>query len=211
MASSDRRFGRSAHRLIALRKAAPRARGFAFGLALVVSVSCKSEKPKETIELVVPDGSGRTLELAPRSAFAEYVELPDSANELRVTLASHEVSCERYVAPGPDDTVVVVTLRLPSGQKPHPGSFASTPPLAEDAGASIGRPFAVPVVRRGEKAYPLAPGGTLELTSVDLGNNGSVRGALAFEFPGDGTRPASSAKGKFSARLCRSDEAPVAR
>ena len=182
----------------------------ALGLTLAVVLSCKSQKPKDSIELVIPDGSGRTVELVPRSAFAEYVELPDSANELRVTLASHEVSCERYVAPGPDDTTVVVTLRLPSGQKPRPGSFASTPPL-EDAGPTVGRPYAVPVVRRGERPYPLTPGGTLELTSVELGNNGSIRGALAFEFPGDGTRPASSAKGKFTARLCRSDEAPAAR
>jgi hypothetical protein len=200
--------------LIAWKKTARRTPGFAFAIALLVSVACKGEKPKDSIELVVPDGSGRTLDLAPRSAFAEYVELPDSGNELRLTLASHEVSCERYVAPGPDDTVVVVTLRLPSGQKPRPGSFASTPPLAEDAGtsaATVARSYAAPVVRRGGKAYPLAPGGTLELSFVELGANGGVRGALAFEFPGDGTRAASSVKGKFSARLCRSDEAPVAR
>jgi hypothetical protein len=190
---------------------ARRAPGLALGFALLVAVACKSEKPKDSIELVVPDGSGRTLELAPRSAFAEYIELPDSVSELRVTLASHEVSCERYVAPGPDDTVVVVTLRLPSGQKPHPGSFATTPPLAEDGGVSVPRPYAASVIRRGERAYPLSPGGTLELSFVELGANGSTRGALALEFPGDGTRPASSAKGKFSARLCRSDEAPVAR
>jgi hypothetical protein len=107
--------------------------------------------------------------------------------------------------------VVVVTLKLPPSQKPRPGSFPGVPPLAEDAGASVGRAYAVPVVRRGQRAYPLSPGGTLELASVELGTSGSVKGALAFEFPGDGTRPASSAKGKFSARLCRSDEAPIAR
>ena len=186
--------------------------GLVLGTAMSPAVvACKDDKPKDTIELVVPDGSGRTLDLAPRSAFAEYVEIPDSANELRVTFASHEVSCERYVAPGPDDTVVVVTLKLPPGLKPRPGSFPTTPPLAEDAGTAVARAYAVPVVRRGERAYPLSPGGTFELASVELGKSGGVKGALAFEFPGDGTRPASSAKGKFSARLCRSDEAPIAR
>jgi hypothetical protein len=192
-------------------RAFDRAPALAFGVALGALVACKGEKPKEAIELVVPDGSGRTVELAPRSAFVEYVEVPDTANELRLTLASHEVSCERYVAPGPDDTVVVVTLKLPPSQKPRPGSFAGTPPLAEDGGTGVGRAYAVPVVRRGERAYPLPPGGTLELAVVDLGKTGVVKGTLAFEFPGDGTRPASSAKGKFSARVCRSEEAPITR
>jgi hypothetical protein len=174
-------------------------------------VACRADKPKNVIELVVPDGSGRTVELTPRSAFAEYVEVPESANELRVTLASHEVSCERYVAPGADDTVLVVTLKLPPGEKPRPGSFASTRPLSEDAGSPVGRAYAVPVVRRGARGYALPPGGTLELEVVEFGRSGVIKGAVAFEFPGDGTRPASSAKGKFSARLCRHDEAPITR
>jgi hypothetical protein len=180
-------------------------------LALVtLAVACRADNPKSTLELVVPDGSGRTFELAPRSAFAEYVEVPDIANELRVTLASHDVSCERYVKPGPGDTVVVVTLKLPPSEKPRPGSFASTPPLVADAGASkVGRAYAVSVIRRAERGYALPPGGTLELAQVDLGKSGVVAGSLAFEFPGDAVRPASSAKGKFRARICRSEEAPA--
>jgi hypothetical protein len=189
-----------------------RALGLFATLALAALVSCKGDRPKDVIELVVPDGSGRTVELAPRSAFAEYVEVPGSSNELRVTLSTHEVSCERYVAPGADDLVLVVTLKLPPTEKPRPGSFASTPPLADDAGVpAVARAHAVPVIRRGERGYALPPGGTLELTSVDLGRSGAVSGSLAFEFPGDGAHPASSAKGKFTARLCRSDEAPLGR
>ena len=181
--------------------------------ALVALVcACRGERHKDTLELVVPDGTGRTLELLPSSAFAEYVEVPDAANELRVTLASYDVSCERYVKPGPDDTVVVVTLKLPPSEKPRPGSFASTPPLSADAGSTgVARAYAVPVIRRAERGYALPPGGTLELSRVDLGKTGAVAGALAFEFPGDATRPASSAKGKFTARMCRSEEAPVTR
>jgi hypothetical protein len=128
-----------------------------------------------------------------------------------VTLASYDVSCERYVAPGADDTVLVVTLKLPPGEKPRPGSFASTRPLSEDGGSPLGRAYAVPVIRRGARGYALSPGGTLELELVEFGRSGVVKGAVAFEFPGDGTRPASSAKGKFSARLCRHDEAPIVR
>jgi hypothetical protein len=180
-------------------------------LALGLTAACRGDQPKESIELVVPDGSGRTYELVPRSAFAEYVEVPEVTNELRVTLATHDVSCERYVAPGPDDTVLVVTLRMPPNDKPRPGSFATTPPLADDAGANaVSRAYAVPLIRRKERGYALPAGGSMELSLVDLGRSGRVSGSLAFEFPGDATRPASSAKGKFTARLCRSEEAPVA-
>jgi hypothetical protein len=181
-------------------------------LTAAALIGCRGEKPKAAIELVVPDGSGHTMGLTPRSAFAEYVEVPDSANELRITLATHDVSCERYVAPGENDTVVVVTLKTPPTEKPRAGSFASTPPLPGDAGSNaLGRAYAVPVIRRGQRGYALSPGGTLELELVDLGRSGVVKGRLAFEYPGDGTHPASSAKGKFTARLCRSDEAPVLR
>ena len=160
----------------------------------------------------MPDGSGRTLELVPRSAYAEYVEVPDAANELRVTLATHDVSCERYVAPGADDNVLVVTLKMPPSEKPHTGSYVSTPPLPGDGGAAaVARAYAVTVVRRGERGFTLPPGGTLELTEVDLGPTGRVAGVLALEFPGDAVRPASSAKGKFVARVCRSDQAPLGR
>ncbi|HEX6766885.1 MAG TPA: hypothetical protein VF103_15425 [Polyangiaceae bacterium] len=175
-------------------------------------VSCRNDRPKDVIEVVVPDGTGRTLELLPRSAFVEYVEVPDETNELRVTLASHEVSCERYVAPGPDDTVLVVTLKMPPSEKPHAGSYPTTPPLPSDAGTeAVSRAYAVPMIRRGQRGFALPPGGTFELGVVDLGKSGVVSGSVAFEFPGDGTRPASSAKGKFTARLCRSDQAPVLR
>ncbi|HVR21029.1 MAG TPA: hypothetical protein VMS65_15060 [Polyangiaceae bacterium] len=186
--------------------------GWCAALAFGLTAACRGDQPKESIELVVPDGSGRTYELVPRSAFAEYVEVPDVTNELRVTFATHDVSCERYVAPGPDDTVLVVTLRMPPNDKPRPGSFATTPPLADDAGAkAVPRAYAVPVIRRKDRGYSLPPGGSMELSLVDLGRAGRVSGSLAFEFPGDATRPASSAKGKFTARLCRSEEAPGTR
>jgi hypothetical protein len=184
----------------------------AAALSLALGGACRSERQRDVLELVLPDGSGRTLSLAPRSAFAEYVEVPDATNELRITLATHDVSCERYVEPGPDDTVLVVTLKMPPTEKPRAGSFASTPPLPGDAGTNaVSRAYAVPVIRRKERGYALPPGGSMELSFVDLGRTGAVAGAFAFEFPGDGTRPASSVKGKFSARLCRSEEAPVTR
>ena len=40
------------------------------------------------------------------------------------------------------------------------------------------------------------------LAIVDLAPTGSVSGVLSLEFPGDGTRPASGAHGKFDARMC---------
>ncbi|HEY3495237.1 MAG TPA: hypothetical protein VGK73_11150, partial [Polyangiaceae bacterium] len=72
---------------------------------------------------MLPDGGGRRTPFTVRSAFAEYVELGALRRELRVTLASYVVSCERYVAPGPDDLLLVVTVTLPAADTPKPGSI----------------------------------------------------------------------------------------
>ena len=129
--------------------------GAAALLALASSVACRGERHVDAIELVVPDGSGRTLELVPRAAFAEYVEVPDAANELRVTLATFDVSCERYVAAGAEDSMLILTLKMPPSEKPHTGSYPSTPPLPVDGGTdSVGRAYAVTVVRRGGSFTP---------------------------------------------------------
>lgn len=176
---------------------------------LCASLGCRGGSRGDALELLLPDGSGRTSGVVPRSTYAEYVEIPDALNELRLTFATHDVSCEKYVAPGPEDVLIVITLRLPPGEKPRPGGYGSTPALKDDGGASSpSRAFAQPVVRRGSRAHVLPPGGTLELSSVDFAPTGAVRGSLAFEFAGDGTRPASALRGKFAARICRNDPDP---
>ena len=153
------------------------------------------------MDLVLPEGVGRRAELKPRSAFAEYVELPELRRELRITLASYPLSCDRYVAPGPDDLLFVLTLSTPPREALVPTSIPFGVAPASDAGANA-RVGAFAVARQGERGFDFPSGGTVELRSVDLTPTGSVSGVLSLEFPGDGTRPASGAHGKFDARMC---------
>ena len=61
------------------------------GLLAFITLGC--DKPAElgVIELTLPEDQGKRVELGVRSSFAEYVELPDRRNELRITLTSYEV------------------------------------------------------------------------------------------------------------------------
>jgi hypothetical protein len=173
-------------------------------LILCLALACRSDPAPANLDLVLPEGNGRRTSLAVRSAFAEYAELGELGRELRITLASYALSCERYVAPGPDDLLLVVTLTLPATETLRPGSVPALGPEAGGApGARPTRPSALPVVRHGERSYVFPPGGSVELTELDLSPTGRVRGVLSLEFAGDGTRPAAGARGKFDARICR--------
>jgi hypothetical protein len=153
---------------------------------------------------VLPEGVGRRVELAPRSAFAEYVELPELRRELRITLASYELGCERYVPPGANDLLFVLTITTPEKEPIGPGTVPFGGAPSPDAGV-LTRKTAFAVARQGERGFDFPSGGTVELANVDLSASGRVNGVLALEFPGDGTRPAAGAHGKFEARMCRGE------
>jgi hypothetical protein len=210
------------------------------GLLTFITLGC--DKPAEigVLELTLPEDQGKRTELVLRSGFAEYVELPDLRNELRIMLASDETFCDPYRAPGPNDTRVTLTISTPPDVRPARGQFPwrglaaaaepaptldtppgavtglapaidQPPPVASaeaptPAGAAV-RPEAMPVIRRGGRAYLFEPGGGLELREVDLSPNGRIVGLLGFEFPGDQKRTRTSLSGKFSARVCRSSVA----
>jgi hypothetical protein len=172
----------------------------AASIALALS-ACHGEDSGANIDLVLPEGVGRRVELKPRSAFAEYVELPELRRELRVTLASYPLSCDGYVAPGPEDLLFVLTLVGPPRETFVPGTIPlGTVPPAD--GGALERTTAFAVARQGERGFDFPNGGTVELRSVELSPTGSVGGVLSLEFPGDGSRPASGAHGKFQARMC---------
>jgi len=178
---------------------AARSARWLIGLA---AFACRSQSTPSSIDLALPDGTGQHVELSARSAFAEYVELPDLRKELRITLASYSVSCEEYVAPGPDDLTLVVTITLPAADPLAPGVFPSASPALPDAGVKVTRGSSFVVARRGARSFVFPPGGSVELRELDVTPTGAVRGLLAYEFPGDGVRPAAGARGKFDARMC---------
>ncbi len=165
--------------------------------------ACRGEQPRSNVDLVLPEGGGRRVELTPKSAFAEYVELPELRHELRITLASYELSCDAYVAPGPSDTLLVVTLTTPASEPLKAGTLPLVGPSPPDAGTTT-RGTAFAVARQGDRAFEFPAGGLVELRALDLSPSGSVSGKLALEFPGDGRRPASGAHGRFDARMCQS-------
>jgi len=205
MASASARCARSARELALERPfQGSIIRPAALGLvAAFLVAACRGQQTTSSVDLVLPEGVGRRVELAPKAAFAEYVELPELRHELRVTLASYETSCRSYVPPGPTDALFVVTVVWPPAEPPHPGIYALEVARKPDAGAPI-RSGAYAVARQGDHGFDFPPGGSIDLRAVDLSPAGRVSGVLALEFPGDGNRPAAGAHGKFEARMCQS-------
>ena len=171
-------------------------------LSTLLLGACRSE-PAPPIEVAIGPGDAERERFSPRSAFAEYLELPGKKNELRITLASYEAGCDRFVAPEPGETLVTIVVVTPPGAEPRPGSHGWS---GEPSGAIVA-PYAAPTVRLGSKSRALPPGGSLELDRVELGLGGAVDGRAAFEFAGDAERPASVVRGAFRAKICRSNRA----
>jgi hypothetical protein len=164
--------------------------------ALVLS-SCSRPAPPD---LTVIDGD-TTTHFAVKGAFAEYVELSGERNELRLVLANHPVSCERWIAPKDGDLGVTIVLVLPPEARPAPGTYGWTglPP----AGEPLKAPYALPKAQLGTRSRLFEPGGALRLSVVQLDVHGTIAGTLAFEFPGQGDRPATRLDGSFEAKMCR--------
>ncbi len=128
---------------------------------------CRSKSAGE-IELAVGPTDADHASFTPRSAFAEYLELPDQHDELRITLAGYEASCDRFVPPDPGLASLTVTIATPPGSAPDARSYAWAGHEAH--GGSPSRPlraYAVPAARIGRHSYVFPPGGSITLTHVD--------------------------------------------
>jgi len=179
-----------------------------FSLASLLSTAllmagCRDE-PMPAIQVTLGSGREQTVTFVPRSTYAEYVSLPTSGNELRITLTSNPTSCENFT-PVPEGQwqVTVVTI-TPEGQVPGVETY---PWVGHEAhGGTPAKPklaYTMPHVRFGSRGYPLPPGGNLELTQVSLGRHGMVKGLLRFEQPGAAGQPATRLFGSFLAHVCR--------
>lgn len=155
---------------------------------------------KPASEITVIDGD-RTTRFPVKSAFAEYVELPGERNELRLTLADHPVSCERWTPPKDGETAVTVVVVLPPGIRPTVSTYGWTGLPAP--GEALRAAYALPKALLGTRSRLFEPGGMLRLSAVQLDAHGTVAGTLAFEFPGQGDRPATRVDGAFEAKMCR--------
>ena len=171
-------------------------------LLLFALASCRSEKPAPPIQIALGVDAEDRIEFSPRAAFAEYIELPGARNELRITLASYEASCDRFVPPEDGEASLTVAVVTPSGTPPAKTAYGWN---GESKPTAHG--FAAPSARRGGSSHVFAPGGAIELETVELDVGGRVEGRLAFEFSGDAKREATHARGAFRARICRSKRA----
>ena len=143
-------------------------------------------------------------EFRPVSSYAEYLVLPGSRRELKITLASYAASCDSFVEPADDDTSATVTVITPNDAELGPGSYIWAGHLAHGGTEQQPeRPYALPTIRLGHRSFVLPEGGEIQLESVATTQDGRVRGMLAFEFAGDADHVATSLKGSFEAKLCR--------
>src|SRR5947209_10308550 len=85
--------------------------------AVAAAVALPACEPSRVHDVTLVDGAD-TLHFATKSAFAEYVELPGVENELRITLASYELSCEHWERPKDGETALTITIVTPADQKP---------------------------------------------------------------------------------------------
>lgn len=142
----------------------------------------------------------------PITALAEYLELPESRNELRLTLADYELPCDRFVPPQGQQIHVSIVVVTPAGFRPAAGTYAWGGTQGQGGAANEPQPpFARPKALLGGRGHVFQPGGAVRLTKVALGRHAAVQGVLAFEFAGDAEHEATSLTGSFRARVCKSN------
>ena len=168
--------------------------------------ACRDNSPP-VIQIVTGDLGEQQTNFTPQSGFAEYVELPNGGDELRVSLANYELNCEGY-APNPNSGVLVVlTFLLPVGQRPAVGTYP-WPGLPKgdksaDANFELKTPVVMPVIRIGKKSIALLPGGNVDIQRLNLERQGEVVGVMRLEQSGGEGQPPSRLFGSFTARVCR--------
>lgn len=175
------------------------------GLAAVLCVlfaaaSCQPEQ-RPSVELTV---GGKTSRYVTHTALAEYWELAGEADELRITLASYPISCERFTPPPEGEAVITISVLVPEGKRvalgdyPWPGLDAVREAPRQPATA-----YALPYVRLPGRGFALAPGGAVRISEFEPRVHGRVAGLLSFQGVSDDAEAATRLSGRFEAKLCR--------
>jgi len=169
-------------------------------------VGCRDNNPS-VIQIVAGNSSDQQLTFAPVASLAEYVELPNRGDELRVSLANYELNCDGY-SPNPDGgAVVVLTFLLPVGQRPTVGTYfwpgLQKGDKSPDADLELKTPVVMPVVRIGKRSIALLPGGNVDIQRLNLERQGEVVGVMRLEQSGGDGQPPTRLFGSFTARVCR--------
>ncbi|HSC89588.1 MAG TPA: hypothetical protein VLC09_20035 [Polyangiaceae bacterium] len=171
-------------------------------LAALGSSGC-GRKEQSKVELQI----GREdFEFVPRTAFAEYWELPGLGDQLRITLASYETSCENLRSPEQGEALVVLTLRSPVGKPLALGDY----PMATLAAtpATIEQPDVLAFVRLAREGRLLDPGGGLQLQRLERQVHGLVEASFAFSHAPDAGGPDAVPPEGSSSDSASADAAP---
>lgn len=128
-------------------------------LLVVATLGC-TQDPVPTIEFQLGTEARERVRLAPVSALAEYTELPETGDELIVTLASYPTSCDHFEAVPKGGILITLTVTFPKGHRPKPGvvlwggakAHGGTPSSPELA-------YVTPHVRQSQRALVMPPGG----------------------------------------------------
>ena len=178
-----------------------------FGCLLLISILLGCTPTHDaggSIEVKVGPRDSQARNFDVTTSLAEYIEIPGVGNELRLLLASYAASCDAFVPPPDGEVSVSVVITTPPGLQPVSGVY---PWLGHAAhGGEVHAPakaYSFPTTRLGHKSFQFQPGGGVVLNGLNLNKHGSVSGLLNFEFSGDAKHPATSLKGRFSARVCR--------
>ena len=174
-------------------------------LSLLV-VGAFRERDEPTIKLVTGSSNEQQIGFSPKASFAEYVELPTQGDQLRITLANFNSSCDDYASTPADGIMVVLTLMLPAGQNPMVGTYPWPGLPANVSSATdldLKTPIVIPVVRQGPRSATLLPGGSVDIQHVSLERQGEVTGVMRLEQSGGDGRPPTRLFGTFAAKVCR--------
>lgn len=155
--------------------------------------------PSGDRDIVLLEGTS-TSRVPIRSAYAEYIELPDERNDLRFTFADYAVSCERWIPPREGGHAITVAIVTPPKSPPKVGSYGWTGLPKE---GPVTTAYALPKLLVADRSRLFEPGGAVQLTAVHLEPHGTITGTLGFEFPGDAEHPATRISGSFEAKMCR--------
>lgn len=176
-------------------------------LYLSIGFNSCHDNSAPVIQIVVGNSNEQQISFAPKASFAEYAELPNGGDELRVSLANYELNCDGYSQLPVGGVLVVLTFLLPVGQRPSAGTYPwpglPTGDKLSDANFELKTQLVMPVVRIGKRSAALLPGGSVDIQRINLERQGEVVGVMRLEQSGGDGQPPTRLFGSFTARVCR--------
>jgi hypothetical protein len=172
----------------------PKSATFCAALGLVLGLfGCTKEKAPQVELLLSPDSSFR---FSPAVGYAEYFQLADGSDRLRVTLASYAADCAKFTSVPEEAVSVTLSVASPMGRAieareyPVPGSREQSSPGSVSS-----------FVRLHADSREVKSAGKLSLKKIEARLHGLVEGEIRqVPEPNDNQ---VALTGQFRVRICR--------